>query len=141
MKRLNISVLKNLKWLSPNMHAAEVQHSFTNWICACMAGQACKWHLYRLLLVKSMGVCEKDCSSKAFSWVFFAVSASCFRICSSLDQIRFFMRNHTYIHVYLWTDIMNWIKKPQSGWKIQTPPPWFSMNTCNDVRNKGQSRN
>ena len=64
--------------------------------------------LYRLLLVKSMGVCDKGCSSKAFSWVFFAMSASCFRICSSLDRIRFFMRNRTY--VYLWTDVMNWIK-------------------------------
>ena len=57
--------------------------------------------LYRLLLVESLGLCEKDCSSEAISWVFLAIPASCFRICSSLDR----MWNRIYI--YLWTDLMN----------------------------------
>ena len=32
--------------------------------------------LYRLLLVESMGLCEKDCSSEAISSVFLAIPAS-----------------------------------------------------------------
>ena len=44
---------------------------------------------YRLLLVESKGLYEKDCSSEAISWVFLAKPASCFRICPSLDRIIF----------------------------------------------------
>ena len=94
----------HLSWVKMNIVLLkESIHSRPEFACVWPAR---KWHFVQA----SMGVCDKGCSSKAFSWVFFAMSASCFRICSSLDRIRFFMRNRTY--VYLWTDLMNWIKKP-----------------------------
>ena len=64
------SHLSEWKWLSPNRCAAEVQHSFTNWICACMAGpqmtpngrSVTEWHSYVkfTLYLKKAGLTSRN---------------------------------------------------------------------------------
>ena len=119
MKRLNISVLNNLICLSENDQYLQVgvllKYIFIHGMNLRVYGRPANDTFHRLLLVESMGLCEKECSSEAISWIFLAISASCFRICSSLDRINYILHENSYISISL-TWRINELNEETSVW-------------------------